>query len=103
MKPYPKIKATARPVAAMALTTALAMLILATGCSTMVKTEFKPDMQFSAYRTFAVLPYAGHSPAGDPGMALRLAEPAKEAGFANSHLLYARIIGSEYRGEYQLG
>lgn len=82
MKPYPKIKATARPVAAMALTTALAMLILATGCSTMVKTEFKPDMQFSAYRTFAVLPYAGHSPAGDPGMALRLAEPAKEATVA---------------------
>lgn len=82
MKTHPTFKPVARPVSAVSLLTSVAVLALATGCSTMVKTEFKSETQFAAYRTFAVLPYSCPIPARDPGVVFRLAEPAKDAAIA---------------------
>lgn len=79
MKHQPKFEIVTRLVATMTRMTLLAVLALVTGCTSVVKTEFKPETQFPAYRTFAVLPHSGPSPAGDPGVVLRLAEPAKAA------------------------
>jgi hypothetical protein len=54
-------------------------LLLATGCATPVNTEYKAGVNFSQYRTFALLPLPQQASASDPGAALRLAEPAREA------------------------
>ena len=55
------------------------VLTLVTGCKTPVKTEFKPDANFSAYSKFATLPLPQTGPAHDPGLMLRLAQPAQDA------------------------
>jgi hypothetical protein len=51
--------------------------LLLTGCQTPVKTEFNSARDFSAYRTFALLPLPQISPASDPGLIARLAEPVR--------------------------
>ena len=57
----------------------LAAVILIAGCATPVHTESKPGVSFAAYRTFALMPLPQTSPANDPGLMLRLAQPAQEA------------------------
>ncbi len=55
------------------------VIVLAAGCATPVKTDYKPGVNFSRYRTFAMLPLPQQATMDDPGMALRLAQPAREA------------------------
>jgi hypothetical protein len=54
-------------------------LLLVAGCATTVKTDYKASASFSQYRTFAMLPLPRKAPAEDPGLMLRIAQPAKEA------------------------
>jgi len=54
-------------------------LFMATGCATPAKSEYKPGTDFSKYRTFALMPLPQQASAQDPGLILRLAEPAKAA------------------------
>ncbi len=54
-------------------------ILLAAGCATPVKTDYKAGASFSQYRTFALLPLPQTGPAEDPGLMLRLAEPARES------------------------
>lgn len=61
------------------LLSAATLALLVAGCATPVKTEVKPGANFSAYKTFALMPLPTESPAGDPGAALRLAQPARDA------------------------
>ena len=44
-----------------------------------VETQAKPGVSFGQYHTFALLPLPASGPAGDPGVYLRLAEPARQA------------------------
>lgn len=55
------------------------VLTLVTGCKTSVETEFKPEANFSAYSKFTMLPLPQTGPAHDPGLMLRLAQPAQDA------------------------
>jgi hypothetical protein len=55
----------------------VALALLVTACQTPVKTEFNSARDFSAYRTFALLPLPQTSPASDPGLIVRLSEPAR--------------------------
>ena len=59
-------------------------LALGAGCATTpkVKTEFEKTVDFSKYKTFAVLPVSRSGPASDPGVALRVGKPAKEEAVA---------------------
>ncbi len=54
-------------------------ILLGTGCSTPVKTDYKTGANFSQYRTFALMPLPRQAPADDPGLMLRLAQPARNA------------------------
>ena len=54
-------------------------ILLTAGCSTPVKTDYKAGATFSQYRTFALLPLPQKAPADDPGLMLRIAQPAREA------------------------
>lgn len=53
-------------------------LLLVGGCSS-VKTDFKAGTDFSRYRTFAMMPLPQSGPPQDPGLMMRVAQPAKEA------------------------
>lgn len=53
-------------------------LLLVAGCSS-VKTDFKAGTDFSRYRTFAMMPLPQSGPPQDPGLMMRVAQPAKEA------------------------
>ncbi len=63
----------------MTLGVGLAGVVLATGCATQPKTEFKTGTDFSKYRTFALLPLPQRASSEDPGLVLRLAQPARDA------------------------
>ncbi len=54
-------------------------VLVVLGCSTPVQTDYKTGANFSRYRTFALIPFPQQAPAEDPGMVLRLAQPAREA------------------------
>src|SRR5436190_7564916 len=51
------------------------------GCATTPKinTDFKPGTDFSRFKTFALLPLPAQAPASDPGLFVRVAEPARQA------------------------
>jgi hypothetical protein len=51
--------------------------LVAAGCSTPVKTDYKAGANFSQYRTFALMPLPQQASAEDPGLMLRVAEPAR--------------------------
>jgi len=53
--------------------------LLAAGCATPVKTDYKDGASFSQYRTFALLPLPQKPPAEAPGLMLGIAQPAREA------------------------
>ncbi len=53
--------------------------LLLSGCAATVKTDYKTGTSFSQYRTFALLPLPQQAPAEDPGLMLRLAQPARDA------------------------
>ena len=55
-----------------------AALMLVAGCATPVNSEFKSGTRFGDYKTFALMPLPDKSPADDPGMMMRLAQPARE-------------------------
>jgi hypothetical protein len=57
----------------------LGAALFAAGCASPVKTDFKAGADFSRYRTFALMPLPQSPPAEDPGVRLRLAQPAREA------------------------
>lgn len=57
----------------------IAGILLTAGCSTPIKTDYKAGTDFARYRTFALLPLPQRGSAEDPGLVLRLAEPAREA------------------------
>jgi hypothetical protein len=65
---------------------ALALCLLGTlfgaGCSTPVKIDYKTGTDFSKYHTFEVMPLPQSGPAEDPGLMMRIAQPAKEAVIA---------------------
>jgi len=65
--------------APLAVLSAVAVLTLLAGCATPVQTESKPGANFAAYHTFALMPLPQTGPASDPGLMLRLAEPAQDA------------------------
>lgn len=76
---------TALGVCAIALTFGL------TGCSTpKVQTAHDNAVNFSRYKTFALLPLVATGAATDPGAALRLAQPAEQA--ARESLLAKGLI-----------
>ncbi len=54
-------------------------LLLVFGCATPVQTDYKSGTNFAGYRTFALMPLPQPATAADPGMVLRLAQPAREA------------------------
>jgi len=60
---------------------ALGLAILLPGCSTTPKvhTQAQPGADFARYRTFALMPMPATGPASDPGLMLRIAEPARRA------------------------
>lgn len=55
--------------------------LLLAGCATAPKVRFegKAGADYSAYRTFALLPLSSTGPASDPGLMLRIGEPARRA------------------------
>jgi hypothetical protein len=53
-------------------------LLVVAGCSS-VKTDFKAGTDFTRYRTFAMMPLPQSGPPEDPGLMMRVAQPAKEA------------------------
>ena len=57
----------------------LALVALTSGCTTPINTDYKPGVDFSKYRTFALLPLPQRGSIDDPGLVLRLAEPARDA------------------------
>lgn len=63
------------------LTLMTGVAMLAASCSTMpkVQTQAKAGAEYSIYRTFALLPLPATGPANDPGLMLRIAEPARQA------------------------
>jgi hypothetical protein len=54
-------------------------LLLAAGCAAPVKTDYKQGTDFSKYRTFALMPLPQQGPTDDPGLMLRVAQPARDA------------------------
>jgi hypothetical protein len=58
-------------------------LLVVTGCETPVNTDYKAGADFSRYRTFAMMSAPKLVSPEDPGLSLRLAEPAKEAVVAS--------------------
>ncbi len=57
----------------------LGSILFTAGCATPVKCDYKIGTDFSKYRTFALLPLPQNSPPEDPGLILRVAEPARAA------------------------
>jgi len=59
----------------------LILVLLLQACSTTpkVQSEARPGADYARYRTFALLPLPTTSPASDPGLMLRFAEPARQA------------------------
>jgi hypothetical protein len=57
----------------------LSGILLLAGCSTPVKTDYKTGTDFSRYKTFALMPLPQQASADDPGLVLRLAQPARDA------------------------
>jgi hypothetical protein len=55
------------------------VLLTVAGCATPVKTDYKAGADFSKYRTFAVMPLPQRASAEDPGLVLRVGQPAKQA------------------------
>src|ERR1043166_8459474 len=49
------------------------------GCATPVQIDYKAGASFSQYRTLSLLPLPQKAPAEDPGLILRIAQPAREA------------------------
>lgn len=54
-------------------------ILLLVGCSTPVKTDYKTGTDFSRYKTFALMPLPQQASTDDPGLVLRLAQPARDA------------------------
>jgi hypothetical protein len=54
-------------------------ILLVAGCATPVKTDYKAGVNFSHYRTFALMPLPQRGPDEDPGLMLRVAQPARDA------------------------
>jgi S-methylmethionine-dependent homocysteine/selenocysteine methylase len=57
----------------------LSGILLLVGCSTPVKTDYKTGTDFSRYKTFALMPLPQQASTDDPGLVLRLAQPARDA------------------------
>jgi hypothetical protein len=59
----------------------VALVLAMAGCSTTPKvhTQAKPGTDYARYHTFALLPLSATGPASDPGLMLRVAEPARQA------------------------
>ena len=57
----------------------LGTILMAAGCATPVNTDYKTGTDFSRYKTFALMPLPQQAPAEDPGLVVRLAQPAREA------------------------
>src|SRR6266536_6554486 len=70
---------TPRTVRDMGLVAVLAIGMSACSTTLKVQTEVKPDTDFTRYHTFALLPLPAAVPATDPGLALRVTEPARQA------------------------
>jgi hypothetical protein len=68
-----------RPLEAMGLTFVLAILLPACSTTPRVQTQAKPGTDYSRYRTFALMPLPITGSASDPGLMLRVAEPARKA------------------------
>src|SRR5262245_1195927 len=66
------------PITSASTLLCLGGLLLVTGCATPVQTDYKVGVDFSKYRTFALLPLPQRGPAEDPGAAVRLAQPARD-------------------------
>jgi hypothetical protein len=64
---------------AMGLTVALAILLPACSTTPKVQTQAKAGADYTRYRTFALMPLPATGPVSDPGLMLRLAEPARQA------------------------
>jgi len=54
-------------------------VLLGAGCASPVKTDYKTGTDFSRYKTFALMPLPQRASAEDPGLVLRLAQPARDA------------------------
>jgi hypothetical protein len=61
------------------------ILALVAGCQTgpKVSSEFNPEMDFSGYKTFVILPLPSSIPGGDPGMVLRTGRFVEQAVIDN--------------------
>ena len=59
----------------------LALALLLPACSTTpkVQTQAQPGADYTRYRTFGLMPLPATSPASEPGLMLRVAEPARQA------------------------
>jgi hypothetical protein len=57
----------------------LSAVLLTAGCATPVKTDYKTGTDFSRYKSFALMPLPQQASAEDPGLVLRLAQPARDA------------------------
>jgi hypothetical protein len=57
------------------------MALFLPACSTTpkVQTQAKPGGDYSSFRTFSLMPLPASGPASDPGLMLRVAEPARQA------------------------
>jgi hypothetical protein len=55
-----------------------AVLLAACTTTPKVHTELKTGTHYSGYRTFALMPLPSSGPASDPGLMLRVAEPARQ-------------------------
>ncbi len=55
-----------------------AISLLAAGCATPVKTSSKSGIDFTKFKTFALMPLPDRIPSSDPGFLQRVAEPARD-------------------------
>ena len=76
---HPPAATLRRPVEAVGLFLGLALLLTACSTTPKVQTEAKAGTDFSRFKTFALLPLPTAVPASDPGLMLRVAEPARQA------------------------
>ncbi len=76
-----------------------AALLLGAGCAAPVKTDYKAGTNFSQYRTFALMPLPQQAPPEDPGLMVRLAQPARDAVVAE---LTAKGLTQAAAGEADL-
>lgn len=52
--------------------------ILLSGCAVPVKSDYRKGTNFAQYRTFALMPLPQKGPDEDPGLMLRISQPARE-------------------------